>query len=178
MKKDFPQFRYHPDPLQTGAIRPGDEVCICCKQARGFIYVGPVYAVEELNGQICPWCIADGSAASKWDASFADDHPLARAGMTRQVIDEVTLRTPGYTSWQQDSWLCHCNDACEFHGDATERDVEQASAETKAQWMSEYNLTETEWRQITTDYAPGGDPAIYKFVCRHCGLALFGWDCS
>lgn len=29
-----------------------------------------MYAVEELCNLLCPWCIADGSAAAKYDAHF------------------------------------------------------------------------------------------------------------
>lgn len=47
-------------------------VCQGCGKARGFVYVGPVYSVEELNDALCPWCIADGSAAEAFGASFTD----------------------------------------------------------------------------------------------------------
>ncbi|MCP4306259.1 MAG: CbrC family protein [bacterium] len=40
---ELPSFRYHPDPIATGSIRPSDEaVCRRCSRNRGFIYVGPV----------------------------------------------------------------------------------------------------------------------------------------
>lgn len=159
-------------------VKASDAVCICCHRARGFLYVGPVYSVQELNESLCPWCIADGSAAAKLGASFADSYPLQKAGVPETIVEEVSLRTPSYVSWQQESWLAHCNDACEFHGDAPAIEVANASEETLHQWQIEYNLTEKEWRQITDGYVPGGDSALYKFVCRHCKLVLFGWDCS
>jgi hypothetical protein len=31
-----------------------------------------VYAEAELDDQLCPWCIADGRAAAKFDAQFTD----------------------------------------------------------------------------------------------------------
>src|SRR6266542_1799858 len=42
------------------------------KHVRGYVYVGPVYAIEELDEAFCPWCIADGTAAAKFDAEFTD----------------------------------------------------------------------------------------------------------
>lgn len=176
MSEPLPCFRYHPDPLATGAVVASDKACICCNQARGYIYVGPVYSTTDLDESLCPWCIADGSAATKLDASFADSYSLHQAGVPDEVIEEVSLRTPGYVSWQQEYWLSHCNDACEFHGDASIKDVETVSQETKRCWLEEYKQDEAGWKLATEGYQPGGDSALYKFVCRHCGKVLFGWD--
>lgn len=178
MNTSLPQFRYHPDPLATGAIEPRQTVCACCGQARGFVYVQPVYATSDLDEKLCPWCIADGSAAAKLGASFSDANPLQAAGLAQAVIDEVTLKTPGYSSWQQEEWLTHCNDACEFHGDAMPEDVEDASEATRADWMQHYGKTAKQWAAATRDYEPAGDNAFYKFVCRHCAAVRLGWDCS
>lgn len=177
MPEPLPTFRYHPDPVSTGAIQSSTEVCESCQHARGYVYAGAIYAEQDITN-LCPWCIADGSAAAKFDAQFADAHSLAKSGISRAIIDEVTRRTPGYESWQGESWLSHCDDACEFHGDALEEHVANASAETKQLWMDEYELTEEDWDDVTEGYEPGGDSAMYKFVCRQCGQVLLGWDVS
>ena len=176
--EDFPAFTYHPDPIATGAVVPSDVVCICCDRSRGYSYVGPVYSVQDLNEALCPWCIADGSAAAKLDASFADSFPLIQAGISSEIVNEVHLRTPGYASWQQEEWLSHCNDACEFHGDASAVDVGNATSETRNDWLIRYKQDEKTWLWATDGYAPGGDSALYKFVCRHCRQVLLGWDLS
>lgn len=173
---DLPFFRYHPDPLATGAVEARPVECASCGQTRGFIYVQPVYATTDLDEKLCPWCIADGSAAGKLGARFSDARPLQQAGVPQEVIDEVTLRTPGYSCWQQEEWLTHCKDACEFHGDASEDDVDDASDATKADWQQRYGKTDKQWAAATRDYEPAGDNAFYKFVCRHCGVVRLGWD--
>jgi uncharacterized protein CbrC (UPF0167 family) len=178
MAQKLPTFTYHPSPLATGMIKPSSAACACCGEARGYIYDGPAYAIEELLESLCPWCISSGLAAKKFDASFVDDRPLQDAGLPAEVIEEVVFRTPGYTSWQQDSWLSHCNDACEFHGDASADDVAFASEETKLAWQREYRLNAEDWSHATEDYRQAGESAFYKFICRHCGLVLMGWDCS
>ncbi|MGJ7541899.1 CbrC family protein [Variovorax sp. LT1R16] len=178
MSEPLPTFRYHPNPVATGVVKQSPAQCACCGRARGFIYVGPVYAVEDLRESICPWCIASGDAAEKFHASFADAHPLIQAQVPDSVVAEVHLRTPGYVSWQQEQWLTHCGDACEFHGDATVEDVMNASEETKSYWLAAHQQGEEGWRLATTGYRPGGDSALYKFVCRHCHQVLFGWDLS
>ena len=58
----LPDFRYFPDPLAAGVFVESDSSCDFCGAARGFVYVGPLYALEEYVA--CPWCIADGSAAA------------------------------------------------------------------------------------------------------------------
>src|SRR4051794_16064897 len=68
----LPTFKYHPDPIATGSVEPSDTQCDCCGKQRGYIYVGPVFSVEGLYEYICPWCIADGSAHTKFDAEFTD----------------------------------------------------------------------------------------------------------
>lgn len=174
----LPHFPYHKDPLVTGAIKASDTVCRCCGLARGYIYAASVYSREELRDRLCPWCIADGSAAKRFEASFIEHHALAESGVADSVIEEIDLRTPGYFSWQGATWLAHCNDACEFHGDATVEDVHQASTATKQQWMQDYEQAEKDWEWATRGYQPGGDSAFYKFVCKHCQLVTFAWDLS
>jgi len=174
----LPEFRYHPDPVATGNVKPSDKICQCCHQSRGYIYKASVYAVEDLNEAICPWCIADGSAARKFDAVFADSHPLKQAGVPKQVIEEVTRRTPGYVSWQQDDWLVCCGDACEFHGDAPEDEVHALRGEALDDLLGELEWSAAEWSGFIELYEPGGDPAVYRFRCRHCKRYRYGVDFS
>ena len=178
MKESIPVFRYHPDPASTGMVVASDVVCVCCDRARGYIYVGAVYSEDDLHDLLCPWCINDGSAAAKLDASFADSHSLYKAGLSETIISEVSLRTPAYIAWQTESWLSHCNDACEFHGHASVTDVSNASPETKQHWMSHYQQDDKSWLWATDGYLPKGDSSLYKFICRHCRQVLFGWDLS
>jgi uncharacterized protein CbrC (UPF0167 family) len=86
---DFPTFRYHPDPIATGSVVVSDTTCVCCGQARGFIYMGPVTADEELDEALCPWCIADGSAARRFDAEFTERAAVGDYGQWDPVPDAV-----------------------------------------------------------------------------------------
>jgi uncharacterized protein len=121
---ELPAFRYHPDPLATGSIQASDGVCVCCKRARGFVYTGPVYAEDDLDDVLCPWCIADGSAHERFDAEFADaDDVGGGSDVPRNVVDEVAFRTPGFTGWQQERWKTHCGDAAAYLGQADTSDL-------------------------------------------------------
>lgn len=174
---DLPHFKYQPDPLKTGSIVPSEQTCSCCGLARGFKYNSTIYAEAEVE-TICPWCIADGSAAARFDGSFVDSDPLEEEGVPQSVIDEVCQRTPGYSSWQQEVWRAHCNDACEFHGDATVDEIAQLSGESLAELLAEEMIKPGVWPKLRDAYVPGGDTSIFRFQCRHCGKALYAFDFS
>jgi uncharacterized protein CbrC (UPF0167 family) len=174
----LPSFQYHPDPIATGSVKPSPTTCICCGQARGYIYVASVYCCESICKQLCPWCIADGSAAKRYDAMFCDDHFLIKAGLAADIIAEVTRRTPGYISWQGEHWLSCCDDACEFHGDVSREELRGLSGSALDRFISGTGWTATEVAACAEHYQPGGSPAIYKFVCRHCKQPLYGYDCD
>ena len=152
-------------------------VCVCCGEARGYKYTAVIYAAEEVAAA-CPWCIADGSLAVRFDATLNDDHPLISAGMPSEVVEEVTCRTPGYICWQQEEWLCCCDDACEFHGDAPREEILALDHDGVASLSKVTLFSVPDLRSIIKDYEPGGSPAFYKFVCRHCRRVRYGGDCA
>lgn len=116
----LPTFTYHPDPLATGSVKPSNIVCRACGRARGYMYTGPVYAEEELDTTLCPWCIADGTAHDRFKAAFLDQAGVGGYGAWEQVpndvLAEVTYRTPSFSGWQQEQWWTHCGDAAQFLG--------------------------------------------------------------
>lgn len=172
---ELPKFKYHPDPLATGSIEASDEACECCGKSTGYIYSSILYAEEEIEF-ICPWCIADGSAAKNFDGAFIDDYPLINAGLTEDVVSEVCGRTPGYNSWQQEQWQSHCNDACEFHGDAEKEVLQALSGDALDSFLEKEMIKPDIWVNILAGYQKGGSPAVYKFKCRECPEVIYTMD--
>lgn len=171
----LPTFPYHPDPLATGSVMPSTAACACCGHVRGYVYTASLYgnlAVETL----CPWCIADGTVAARLGVSFNDRAPLAAAGLPAAIIDEVTYRTPGYSSWQQEVWQVHCGDAGAYRGDASRAVVQGLTEAAQAHVLATSRLTRATWEQLRQTYAPGGAVAIYHFQCRHCDAILLSVD--
>jgi len=119
-RSPLPAFKYHPDPIATGSVKASENVCVCCDRARGYIYTGPTYAEEELEEELCPWCIADGTAHAELDAEFVDREGIGGYGeweeVSSTIVDEVACRTPGFSGLQQERWYTHCADAAEFVG--------------------------------------------------------------
>ncbi|MCU1492972.1 MAG: hypothetical protein JWO62_736 [Acidimicrobiaceae bacterium] len=124
MTVPLPVFRYHPDPVATGSVETSTVKCVACEKKRGYVYVGPVYRQEDSDDNLCPWCIADGTAASKFDAAFTDVGWGVPDDVPASVLDEVSRRTPGFQSLQQDHWLYHCRNACAFLGQIGRRELE------------------------------------------------------
>jgi uncharacterized protein len=180
---NLPNFRYHPDPLATGSIERSDDPCVCCGQTRGFVYVGPVYAVEEYVDCICPWCIADGSAHAKLAASFTDESGVGGYGkwdeVPEAVRDEVAHRTPGFAGWQQEQWWTHCGDAGEFLGRVGSQELAGFGPEAVAAIRAAEDVPEgREGERFMASLKRDGSPTAYLFRWTKCGEFGGYWDCD
>ena len=176
----LPVFPYHPDPIATGSVERSETTCLACGRARGFIYTGPVYAVDELVDAICPFCIADGTAAMKFDAEFTDVGWGVPDGVPAEVTENIAKRTPGFSASQQEHWLYHHDDGAAFLGRAGRAELEP---HPDAIDMIRREGEENGWdANEIADYIGAldkdGEPAAYLFRCRHCGTHLAYSDSS
>ncbi|RLV04556.1 hypothetical protein CTZ27_11615 [Streptomyces griseocarneus] len=105
---DLPSFRYHPDPVASGSIRESTETCACCERSAGWIYTATFCTAQDVDARFCPWCIADGSAAERFEGEFTDLYGLD--GVGAEILERVARRTPGIHAWQDPHWLVHCNE--------------------------------------------------------------------
>jgi len=178
---ELPNFKYHPDPLATGSVVPSDTSCRCCERVRGFIYIGPVYAEDELADSICPWCIADGAAHEKFDAEFVDTAGVGDYGnwpdVAEEIVREVAWRTPGFSGWQQERWFTHCDDAAEFLGLAGRKELEIYGAQAISAIRQEANFSAEDWEEYFAALDKESGPTAYVFRCRHCGTIGGYSDC-
>ena len=169
MAGGLPDFEYFPDPLRNGCIVVKQGSCLCCNQTRAFMYIGPIYATDEIE-EVCPWCIADGKAASKWSASFNDVY-LASKEVPKYVIETIEQRTPGYETWQGNKWLFSANDALIFVGEVVGQELINENNLAKIQAcrsaLSEWN---TSPKFELSDVVIGGQPAIYLFQDKAGGI--------
>jgi hypothetical protein len=176
----LPQFRYHPDPEASGVVEASDASCTACGRARGFIYSGPVYGQDDLNDSLCPWCIADQTAAERFDVEFTAVGSDIPADVPRSVIEELTQRTPGFYAWQEPRWLYHCADAAAFVGYAGTVELEQ-HPEALAMVRQEYTelgMAPDDVAEYVASLDKDGEPTAYLFRCLHCGTHLAYSDFS
>ena len=176
----LPTFVYHPDPIATGAVVQSQTECRTCRRSRGLIYTGPVFAVEELVDELCPWCIADGSAAAAFDAQFTDVGVGVPEGVSDAVLEVIAQRTPGFSGWQQERWLYHCGDGASFLGRAGFAELngrESALATIRAEYRG-FGWADAELEELVRSLHVDGEATAYLFECRHCHVDLAYADFS
>lgn len=179
MEEPLPVFRYHPDPLGTGSVVESGATCGCCGRARGYRYVGPVYAVDEPGDALCPWCIDDGRAAAVFDADFTDVGGDVPEDVPASVVEVVAHRTPGYAAWQQEEWRYHCGDACAFLGPVGAAELGSLAPEARAAVVAaagEYGGPVDDAAAFVDTLDRDGGPTAYLFRCLHCGGSTAGCD--
>ena len=117
MARELPHFPYHRDPMASGSLRHSDDKCECCGQAPGILYDGVVYSRQRVTS-VCPWCIADGSATDKFDASFFDadfqDEDSNRLELSDETHREVFGCTIGFSTFNPFGWWVHCGEPAEY----------------------------------------------------------------
>ena len=170
----FPEFAYHAGPRSTGVVVESDARCRACGIARGYIYTGPVYAADELDDALCPWCIADGSAAKKFDAEFTDAGVGVPDDVPGEIVETIARRTPGFSAWQEERWLYHCGDGAVFLGAVGRDELEEypEALDALRQERVESGRPADEVEEYIAALETDGDATAYLFRCRHCGRHL------
>lgn len=162
----LPDFRYNPNALTLGIIKKQETDCPACGQHRPYLYEGPFYTTEDIEG-LCPWCIKDGTASKKFQGHFQDAvscEPVDK----QEYKDELTTRTPGYSGWQQELWLSHCGDFCAFKAYVGWKEIRNLNEELE----EDLSRIKTDWglkqEDIEKGLFNGGDFQGYLFQCLHC----------
>lgn len=170
----LPHFKYHPDPISSGVFEQRPILCSVCGLERDYAYVGPIYAVKAVEADICPWCIADGAAAAKYNAEFGDT--VGCEDITdKAATTEYLRRTPGYKTWQGQSCLSHHGDFCAFIRYASWDDVTAHRADLKDDL--ETSLSELDWAEPELQKAMLHEHISgYLLQCVHCGKYRMYWD--
>jgi len=168
---NLPDFKYHRYPIQSGSGEESSASCECCGQARGYIYAGPVYSEEDLDDSICPWCISDGKAHAKFDASFVDEATLPD-GLSEDIVHEVAWRTPGYSAWQAEQWFSCCNDAMTFLEPVGIQEIRERYRELEFNVLGniiyELHVSGGPAHRLLETLDKQHGPTAYVFQCSHC----------
>lgn len=168
---NYPYFKYHPNAYQLDLFVKEEGICSICHEERALKYEASFYAVEEPE-YICPFCIADGRAAKKYEGEFNDycgiegvspDPNDPQSTIPQVMLLEICERTPSYFSWQQEQWLTHCNEPCAFLGYADTESIAPFREEIVSELDS--SIAEETLDNIRKD----GDCVGYLFQCVQCG---------
>jgi uncharacterized protein CbrC (UPF0167 family) len=168
---NLPDFRYHPDPVGSGSVVASPASCVCCGTARGFIYVGPVYTEADISDALCPWCIADGSAAAKYDATFVDAEALDD-DVAVEMLRTITERTPGFAAWRSERWPSCCDEPAAFLTPVGATEIQSRFPRLEGALMSyivyELGLSGGAANRMLQSLQRDHAPTAFVFQCLHC----------
>ena len=176
---NLPSFKYHPDPIATGAIRRlcTSVKCSCCGDSTYLVYDGPFYSWTVLE-HLCPKCIYDGSAANSYRGEFQDSSSVETVNVSKK-LEELIYHTPGYNGYQQARWLAHCGDYCAFLGVVGYAEIKGMNLEWELQ--TEFNTIANKLGlsldMFLSRLAVGGSIQGYLFRCCVCGRYRLHVDC-
>ena len=173
----IPEFKYHPDPIGTGAFIKGEPCkCGCCGRETEIWYESPFYSVDNVKC-LCPECIANGSAAKKFDGQFQDDCSVDEVSDEKK-LDELIHRTPGYHGWQQEYWPAHCDDYCAFIGYVGWDDLVRLGIDTEIEESYGTQIDGWDIEELKQSMKNGGSVQGYLFKCLHCDKYRLQIDCD
>jgi uncharacterized protein CbrC (UPF0167 family) len=168
---NLPAFKYHRSPVQSGSVEESDKGCKCCGEIRGYIYVGPVYSETDLEESICPWCIGDGAAHQKFNATFVDEEALPDE-LPESVVQALSQRTPGYDSWQPERWFACCGDAMTYLEPAGIREIRERYREAEFVVLNsiiyDLHISGAASTRMLESLNRDSGPTAHIFQCSHC----------
>jgi len=132
----------------------------------GYAYVGPFFTLEDPQN-ICPWCIADGNAATAFHLVFVYDYDLEPVD-DPTMKDELQHRTPGYFFATQYEWPTHCGDYCAVLRKVRWSDLEPLESELTAD-LDRLEVEDGTDRQAKREALQGTALWAYLFRCLKCG---------
>ena len=177
------EFKYHPNPLETGAFKKDKTVvCDCCQNETEIYYDKGLYSRVAV-AYLCPICIHSGRASREFDGQFSDiieEFPYnpneVHGFINKKAIAEVLERTPSYSSWQGQVWLTHCDDCCAFVGYVGWEEIKDK--------LDEFAHLETDIEEFADGVEHlekylrnNGDFQGYLFQCLHCKKYRLYADC-
>lgn len=171
-------FKYHPNPIETGAFIRGDsKECNCCGKSTDIWYVSPFYTVADGINCICPECISNGLAAERFAGEFQDSSSVDKVSDNKR-LDELIHRTPGYSGWQQEYWIAHCDDYCAFLGYVGWDDLIRLGIDknVEASYCNQINGWDIEY--LKQHMKKDGNLQGYLFKCLHCNQYRLHVDCT
>lgn len=185
---DLPHFLLHPNAYRLNLFAAEAGVCEVCEQPRDYKYTGVFYSQDEVD-YICPWCVADGSAAAKYSGQFndamgiegtefgaedADGEVKVTWTLSEADIKQVCQHTPAYSSWQQGQWLVCCGKPCAFIAYADSAMLAPIWSEIEADVLA--HGVPVPW--VREHLRVDGDLAGYLFQCVACGKHRLHIDCA
>jgi uncharacterized protein CbrC (UPF0167 family) len=171
---ELPIFKYSPNAYRINVFDNEEGICDCCNENRSLRYTGSFYSEEEPD-YICPWCIENGKAAEMFEGEFNDYEGIENAELIdKELLLEVSERTPSYVSWQQEVWLTHCNEPCKLFGYADGKVIKPILEEIE----DDIEGSGYDKEFIIENLSVDGSLLGYLFQCQKCNKHRLHIDCD
>ena len=133
--------------------------------------MGPVYTEADVDEALCPWCIADGTAHTKFDATFIDLEAFAD-DVPDAIVDEISQRTPGFSTFQSERWPSCCGEPGVFITPAGITEIRQHYRYLEGELMGyivhELGISGGAARRMLESLNRDQSPTAYVFQCKKC----------
>lgn len=172
--RQIPEFPYMPNVYRDGIIVRQSGECDCCGQKADYLYFGIIYCTHEVT-RLCPWCIAEGVAAMKYNGTFND----LCADVTPEINDIISCRTPAISGWQDVQWETCCNDAMLYlEAVGTKKALEKYRGNTAVENTIHDFEPFPEFDLLQAELPDKGESSllVHVFQCRHCGKYKLYFD--
>lgn len=160
---ELPSFKYYPNVYESGSLSFYINKCEVCNKD-SFCFQEGCYGESGIE-VICVHCITSGKAGKEHDIFFNNQYPITF--LDDNKIEEINLRTPSILSWQEISWLEHCNDFCAYIGNFNWVEILHLEEELQNDLTleaAEYDLEIADFKNALNTYIFG-----HLFQCLHCG---------
>lgn len=181
--KNLPHFTYSPNAYDLDLFEKTEGRCSVCEEERSLKYKSSFYSIDKPD-YICPWCIANGKAAEKYNGSFNDylgiegvspDPNDPPPNIPEELLLAITDKTPSYLSCQQEQWLTHCQQPCAFIGYADTETIQPLLDELKEDIEQNIGI---EPKFIKENLSKDGHLIGYLFRCLKCNQHRLHADCT
>jgi uncharacterized protein CbrC (UPF0167 family) len=98
--------------------------------------------------------------------------------VSKEIIEEVSFRTPGFSSWQSEYWFTHFNDAAGFQGAVGYKELMALGREAVDAIRTTSGVPDEDWESYFHALDKEGSPTAYLFHCLHCGKYGGYSDCD
>jgi uncharacterized protein len=183
----MPIFRYQPNAYDLGLFKKISPIkCSVCIAKTDLVYEGPFYTSSADFGDMCAWCVHDGTASQKYSGVFqtAVQHhgkPLSVSydeetgeylyihgdeEITPVLDDElltILFKTPSYVAWQEPYWLSHCNHYCSFIKYLGKPEAMELSTQLTEDIQKYEDIYGVEFSELLVS------AGMYLFQCNSCG---------
>jgi len=194
---DFKYFK-GPNDEMSDLVKDKTICSICGKLDNCFILdytaVSP-FNSDEKEGKVgCYSCLQEGRFEFWHDTEYGmiDENGVTK--VYKHNIDNPPViassrliefrRTPQFISWQQEFWLCHCDDFMIYKGTWEPSDFYKNSKDGDGRGLF-MQMTDKELNHLWDDSLPEGETVLkewystyYVFECAHCGQLRGNWDCD